>query len=232
MSDPAVNKGAYRGWLQAHPPAPGATFPAPPPADRDHCHGARGRCRGVSRRSRGGRSRLNDRWPERCSPPRVDYEPQVTLKGFPFDPRPRRPVLRLDHQCARCPDRRLRHPRRLSRGDERGHGGSACGPSGFRFDFGRHPAAADDVAASVSSTRPTSAACSASPICTSPPRPNRAGGVGGPGDGVLSVRTGGVDRDGRTAATPPGGLPTSTSSPSASGSPARQAVERCWSTWY
>ena len=123
--------------------------------------------------------------------PRVDYEPQVTLKGFPFTTHARDGRFSGSIISARgVPDRRLRHPRRLSRGDERGHGDLRAGRSGFRFDSA-DTLAADDVAASVRLDSPNLGRLLGITdlYVTTPAEPGKAGWAD-PATASSSVRTG------------------------------------------
>ncbi|MCB1295558.1 MAG: DUF2993 domain-containing protein [Gordonia sp.] len=150
--------------------------------------------------------------------PRVDYEPQVTLKGFPFTTHARDGRFSGSIISARgvpidgCATRGGCHAEMsVVTGDLR------AGRSGFRFDSA-DTLAADDVAASVRLDSPNLGRLLGITdlYVTTPAEPGKAG-VGGPGDGVLK-RSHGVVLTGTVALppTPPGGLPTPTSSPSAS----------------
>lgn len=152
--------------------------------------------------------------------PRVDYEPQVTLKGFPFINHARDGEFSGSIITARgvpiegCESRGgcFAEMTVLTGAVRPDTGG------GFRFGSG-DTLTADDVTASVRLDSPNLGRLLGITdlYVTTPAEPGKAG-AGGPGDGVLT-RSHGVVLNGTVAVppTPPGGLPTPATSPSASG---------------
>ncbi|MFZ2241542.1 MAG: DUF2993 domain-containing protein [Gordonia amarae] len=152
--------------------------------------------------------------------PRVDYEPQVTLKGFPFLNHARDGEFSGSIITARgvpiegCESRGgCFAEMTVLTGAVRSVTGG-----GFRFGSG-DTLTADDVTASVRLDSPNLGRLLGITdlYVTTPAEPGKAG-AGGPGDGVLT-RSHGVVLTGTVAVppTPPGGLPTPETSPSASG---------------
>ncbi|MBD0021620.1 MULTISPECIES: LmeA family phospholipid-binding protein [Gordonia] len=154
------------------------------------------------------------------SSPRVVHEPQVTLKGFPFTARARDGEFTGSIITARG----------VSVDGCAGRGGCfaemsvVTGPlrtasgGGFRFGAGDSPAA-DDVIASVRLDSPNlGRLLGITDLYVTTPAETGRAGAGGPGDGVLK-RSHGVVLTGTVAVppTPPGGMPTPGTSPSASG---------------